>query len=181
MKGKRGERPAAGAPVDETSAPDPDMKAEETPAGSTTGSAGSASGSTTGSTPIDTTIKTYEKILVTESVKHTFTQSELAELADKMAQAAANVYRIEREKSEQAAHFGAELKSANLIAGEFVAKYNLRYEMRDVECRIEFDTPEPGYKSYIRTDNGETVKEAPMTPAERQRAFVFDAGDGRPQ
>jgi len=168
MKGKRGDRPDTGEtkPADSETIAAP---GETTPAAAP------------GAAP-DTTIKTYEKILVTESVKHTFTQVELAELADKMAQAAANVYRIEREKSEQAAHYGAELKSANLAAGELVAKYNLRYEMRDVECKIEFDKPEPGYKSYIRTDNGETVKEVPMTPAERQRAFVFDAGDGgRPQ
>jgi len=169
MKGKRGERPDTGetkpAEGETIAAP-----GETTPAAAP------------GAAPApDTTIKTYEKILVTESVKHTFTQVELAELADRMAQAAAKVYSIEREKAEQAAHYGAELKSANLAAGELVAKYNLRYEMRDVECRIEFDKPEPGYKSYIRTDTGEFVKDAPMTASERQRAFVFDAGDGRPQ
>ena len=129
----------------------------------------------------DTKIKTYEKIIVTESVKHTFTQVELAELADRMAQAAARVYEIERQKSEQAAHYSAELKTANLATTELVTKYNLRYEMRDVECRVEYDKPEPGYKTYVRTDTGESVRDAPMTPAERQRAFVFDAGDGKPQ
>ena len=166
MKGKRAERPDTG----ETKAAEGETKV--TPA-ETVAPAAAA--------PADTTIKTYERIVVTEQVKHTFTQPELAELADRMAQAAANVYRIEREKSEQAAHYGAELKTANLTAGELVAKYNLRYEMREVECRVEFDVPEPGYKSFVRTDNGESVREAPMTPAEKQRAFVFDAGDGKPQ
>ena len=129
----------------------------------------------------DTTLKKYEKITTTESVKHTFTSIELAEIADNMARAAARVYDIERQKAEQAAHYGAELKAANLTAGELVAKYNQRYEMRQVECKIEFDTPEPGYKSYVRLDNGESIKEIRMTEAEKQRAFVFDAGDGKPQ
>jgi len=170
IKGKRGERPAVAGKTDDAGAADP-VRVERS-SGETDEKPAAAP---------DTTIKTYEKILVTESVKHTFTQVELAELADRMAQAAARVYEIERQKAKQAAHFGAELKTANLMAGELVAKYNLRYEMRDVECRVEFDVPEPGYKSYIRTDNGKSVKEAPMTPAERQRAFVFDAGDGKPQ
>ena len=167
MKGKRGDRPdtAETKPAEgETSAAPGETTPAEAPAAAP-----------------DTKIKTYEKIIVTELVKHTFTQAELAELADRMAQAAARVYAIEREKAEQAAHYSAELKTANLAASELVTKYNLRYEMRDVECRVEYDKPEPGYKSYIRTDNGESVRDAPMTPAERQRAFVFDAGDSKPQ
>jgi hypothetical protein len=129
----------------------------------------------------DSTIKTYEKIIVTESIKHAFTTHELAEIADRMGAAASHVFQIESEKAEQAAHYTALLKGANRTHAELVAKYNLRYEMRDVECRIEYDKPEPGYKSFVRTDNGESVKELRMTEAERQRAFVFDAGDGKPQ
>lgn len=163
MKGKRAE--------DKPIAPDEKPAGEATP----------APAAATPATAADTTLKTYERVTTTESIKHTFTSPELAEIADKMARAAARVYQIEREKAEQAAHYGAELKAANLIAGELVAKYNQKYEMRDVECRIEWDKPEPGYKMYVRLDNGESVKEIRMTEAEKQRAFVFDAGDGKPQ
>jgi len=98
-----------------------------------------------------------------------------------MGAAASRVFRIESEKAEQAAHYGALLKEANRLHAELVEKFNLRYEMRDVECRVEFDKPEVGYKSIVRTDNDETVREVKMTDAEKQRAFVFDAGDGKPQ
>ena len=163
MKGKRGDRPDAAEPKnDEAAAPAPAIEPAAEPAA-------------------DTTIKKYEKITTTESIKHTFTSVELAEIADQMGQAAARVFSIEKAKAEQTAHFAAELKTANLAHSELVGKYNLRYEMRDVECRIEWDTPEPGYKAYVRLDNGETVKEIRMTEAEKQRAFVFDAGDGKPQ
>ena len=131
--------------------------------------------------PADTTITHQPDRIVKETIRHKFTVNELAELADKMATAAAAVYTIEKQKAEQAAHYGAELKAANLAHGDLVERYNQRYEMRDVECRIVYDRPEPGYKAYVRTDNGESIRDVPMTDAEKQRAFVFDAGDGKPQ
>lgn len=181
MKGKRGEWPekneAASEPASVDTAP------SDAPARSTEPAAkeGAKPEAAPAAAPADTTLKTYEKIVTKETIKHEFTQAELAEIADRMAQAAASVYRIEKEKSESAAHFSAELKAANLKAGELVERYNNRYEMREVECRVEFDKPEPGWKSYVRIDNEKVVKELRMTEAERQRAFVFDAGDGKPQ
>ncbi len=166
MKGKRGDRPDV-----------PETKADDTAAPATPAS----EPATSPAPAADTKLKTYERITTTESYKHTFTSHELAELADKMGAAASRVFRIETEKSEQSAHYTALLKEANRAHAELVEKFNLRYEMRDVECRIEFDKPEPGYKSYVRLDNGESLKELRMTEAEKQRAFVFDAGDGKPQ
>jgi hypothetical protein len=165
VKGKRADRPDPAEKNDDAAAPG---AAPVAPAEAATPAA-------------DTTIKTYERIIVTESVKHTFTTHELAAIADQMGSAASHVFRIESEKAEQTARYTALLKAANLTHAELVGKYNLRYEMRDVECRVEYDKPEPGYKSFVRTDNGESVKELRMTEAERQRAFVFDAGDGKPQ
>jgi len=176
MKGKRGERPAAGAPADETPAPDTAVKDEAAPGGVTTPAAAPAAAS-----PADATISYLPERIVKETIRHKYTIPELAELADKMGRAAAQVYAIERQKSEQAAHYGAELKAANLAHGDLVERFNQKYEMRDVECRIVYDRPEPGYKAYVRTDNGESIREVPMTDAEKQRAFVFDAGDGKPQ
>jgi hypothetical protein len=126
-------------------------------------------------------LKTYERITCTESVKHTYTMAELAELADQMGAAASRVFQIEIEKAERAAHYAALLKEANRAHAELVNKFVQRYEMRDVECRVEFDTPEAGYKSFVRLDSGVSIREVRMTEAEKQRAFVFDAGDGKPQ
>jgi hypothetical protein len=178
MKGKRGDRPdtAEQKPNDDAepdAAPIAPAPAEPKPDADKP-AAGAA-------VPALSTIGYQPERIVKETIRHKYTINELAELADKMAQAAAQVYAIERQKSEQAAHYGAELKAANLVAGDLVQKYNLKYEMREVECRIVYDRPEPGYKAYIRTDNGESIREVPMTDAEKQRAFVFDAGDGKPQ
>ena len=198
MKGKRGERPATADKPNDEVAPVVDTAPSDAPARSTAKPgekpaaapaepiepAGSTSGSTSGSTtaaPADATITYQPERIVKETIRHTFTVHELAELADKMGRAAAQVYAIERQKSEQAAHYGAELKAANLAHGDLVERFNQKYEMRDVECRIVYDRPEPGYKAYVRTDNGESIREVPMTDAEKQRAFVFDAGDGKPQ
>jgi hypothetical protein len=173
MKGKRGERPAVADKDGDDAAPAAPAE-PVAPGGERFTDAPAAA-------PADTTIAFQPERIVKETIRHKFTVAELAELADKMAQAAAAVYTIERQKAEQAAHYGAELKAANLAHGELVERYNQRYEMRDVECRIVYDKPEPGYKAYVRTDNGESIREVPMTDAEKQRAFVFDAGDGKPQ
>lgn len=125
--------------------------------------------------------KTYERVTTSLQVKHTFTMPELAELADQMGAAASHVFQIESEKNEQAAHYGALLKTANRAHAELVSKFVQRYEMRDVECKVEFDKPEPGYKSFVRLDTGESIREVPMNEAEKQRAFVFDPGDAKPQ
>ena len=160
MKGKRGEWPDT---AEQNDAAAPAVPAAGEPA------------------PADTTVKTYERIVVTESIRHTFTMPELAELADKMGAAAARVFQIEVEKLERTAYYGALLKEANRAHAELVSKFVQRYETREVECKVEFDTPEAGYKSYVRLDTGESIREVRMTEAEKQRAFVFDAGDGKPQ
>lgn len=177
MKGKRGDRPdtAEQKPNDDAEpAATPNAPAPAEPKPDDKPAAGAAA-------PADTTIAFQPERIVKETIRHKFTVHELAEIADKMGRAAAHVYAIERQKSEQAAHYGAELKAANLAHGDLVERFNQKYEMRDVECRIVYDQPEAGYKSYIRTDNGESIREVPMTDAEKQRAFVFDAGDGKPQ
>jgi hypothetical protein len=185
MKGKRGERPDTAeqkpnddaepiAPAPAEPKPDDDDKPAVRVKLSSEAAAAPAA-------PADTTIAFQPERIVKETIRHKFTIAELAEIADKMGRAAAHVYAIERQKSEQAAHYGAELKAANLAHGDLVERFNQKYEMRDVECRIVYDKPEPGYKSYVRTDGAGTIREVPMTDAEKQRAFVFDAGDGKPQ
>lgn len=182
MKGKRGPWPDADKPADTADKPKPGDAAGEAPTLTPEQLAELAGKpAPAAAAPADTTLRHQPSILTKESVKHTFTVAELAEIADKMALAGARVYQIEKEKAEQAAHYSAELKAANLATSDLVAKYNQRYEMRDVECRIEYDRPEVGYKAYVRTDNGEVVREVMMTDAEKQRAFVFDPGDGKPQ
>jgi hypothetical protein len=162
MKGKRGDRPGTDEKIVDTAVSDAPSAAAATSTASTT-------------------LKTYENIVVTEEVKHVFTSPELAAIADQMGTAAARVYQIENEKTEQAAHYTALLKAANRTHAELVAKFNLRYEMRDVECRVEWDKPESGCKSFVRIDTGESIREVRMTEGEKQRAFVFDPGDGKPQ
>lgn len=169
MRGKRGDWPDKPAEQNDAAAPVEVKRSSGEPAGDKPAAEAAPA------------LKTYERIVVTESIKHSFTTYELAELADRMGAAASRVFQIETEKTEQAAHYTALLKAANRTHAELVERYNLRYEMRDVECKIEFDKPEPGYKSFVRLDNDESIREVRMTEAEKQRAFVFDAGDGKPQ
>lgn len=46
--------------------------------------------------------------------------------------------------------------------------------MRNVECRLEWDTPNPNEVSYVRVDNGQVAKVRPYTESERQQDLPLD-------
>jgi hypothetical protein len=180
MKGKRGDRPdVTPAEVDAMTADKPDdtapsdapvKPAKETPAKDKP------------AVPEKPEPMVTQRVIV-ETVRHEFTVAELAEIADQMGRAAAHVFQAEREKTEAAARCAAEVKAANLAHGALVEKFNLRYEMRDIRCKVVYDSPEPGLKSHVSEDDETTViKTLHMTYEEKQRAFVFgEPGDGKPQ
>src|SRR5947207_14040969 len=149
MKGKRSDdRPGTHEPA-ETPA------ADTAPSDTTAAAAAIAPANAPANAPAH--VPNISGQVVTETIKHDYTVAELAEMADLMGRAAAQVFHVEREKSEATARYGAELKAANLAHGALVEKFNLRYETLDVRCRVEYDRPEVGYKAHVREDTDEVV------------------------
>jgi hypothetical protein len=112
-----------------------------------------------------------------ELVKYDFTKTELLELGGELAEAAEAVYTLEKAKAASAAHYSAELKRANQIVGELASKRRCGYELREMECRVIFDQPRTGFKTVIRPDNGQIVRDEPMTRDEMQRTLQFPEAD----
>jgi hypothetical protein len=110
---------------------------------------------------------------VVAEVKYTFTRAELLELGDDLARAADDVREIEARKKEATSAISAELKRANGRVFTLAGKIRDRYEMREVDCIAHYGVPRAGMKTIRRADNGEQVREEPMTAEEMQQGLDF--------
>jgi hypothetical protein len=104
----------------------------------------------------------------TEYLKYEFSDAEITDAAKELARAAQQRASLEQRKKEVDSQLKADIEAQNSIVGRLSSYINTGYEYRDIECRIELDTPEAGKKRVVRVDNGEEVKVVPMTDADKQ-------------
>ena len=107
----------------------------------------------------------------TEYLKYEFSDAEITDAAKELARAAQQRASLEQRKKEVDSQLKADIEAQNSIVGRLSSYINTGYEYRDIECRIELDTPEPGKKRIVRVDNGEEVKVVPMTDADKQTSL----------
>jgi len=53
------------------------------------------------------------------------------------------------------------------------SKYNSGFEDVEIECNVIYNSPEPGKKTIIRPDTGETIEVVDMTKEELQEDLPF--------
>jgi hypothetical protein len=111
----------------------------------------------------------------TEYLKYEFSESEINDAAKDLARAAQTKAALEQRKKEIDAQMKADIEAQNSIVGRLAQLINVGHEYRDVECRIELDTPEPGRKRIIRLDTGEEVKVVAMTDTDKQLSLDLHA------
>ncbi len=104
----------------------------------------------------------------TEYLKCDFTDTEIADAAKELARANARKSSIEQQKKDVDAQLKSEIVAQETIIGRLSAQINTGSEYRNVECRIELDTPEAGQKRVVRLDTGEEVSVKRMTDEDRQ-------------
>jgi hypothetical protein len=122
-----------------------------------------------------------EPVRVIEECRYEFTTAELNDLGARLAQAAQRRFDVKREKDSATAHFGAALKTADDVVADLAHKRNNGYEMRPTECILRFDSPRPGLKEFVRTDNGEVARTEAMGPDDQQRRLPLEPEDKRLQ
>jgi phage host-nuclease inhibitor protein Gam len=108
-----------------------------------------------------------------ESIKYTFDAEEVRELGAGLAREAQHVFDLRSEKANVVAEYAASMKAAEKRVADLTQKINNGYELREVECLVLLETPRPGMKRIVRTDNNETIREEAMTVAEMQQGFGF--------
>lgn len=107
----------------------------------------------------------------TEYLRYEFTDTEIADAARDLATANRKRSSLEQRKKEVDSAIKAEIEAENSIIGRLSNLIATGYEYRDIEVRIELDTPEAGKKRIVRMDTGEEVAVKPMTESEKQMCF----------
>lgn len=112
--------------------------------------------------------------LTKEYLCYKFTEAEMMAFGKSLARASQEFESMEERKKQITKDLASQLETKRgeiLLYSRFM---NNGHEWRDIECRVIFDSPETGYKTIWRTDTGEMVSTARMTPEERQLKFKFD-------
>lgn len=103
-----------------------------------------------------------------EYLKCDLTDAEIADAARELARANNRKGSIESQKKEVDAQLKAEIAAQESVISRLSALIESGHEYRNIDCRVELDTPEPGRKTVVRLDTGEIVNVKPMTDADRQ-------------
>lgn len=101
------------------------------------------------------------------------TEEEMLAAGKQLAEANDDLVQIENLKSEVTATFKAKTTAAEARIGELSRKVRNGYEYRQVDCLVQFDTPDLGMKQTVRTDTNEIVeKPSGMTDDEKQMLLI---------
>lgn len=96
-----------------------------------------------------------ETIKQTRTLKYTYSQEETLGLSVDLANANNALVALENEKKTFTSQIGAQINEQKERISGLSQKVALGYEFREVECRVDFQTPDPGHKTVTRMDTGE--------------------------
>lgn len=110
----------------------------------------------------DTLIPKTEK----RSMRHDFTAKEIHDHSVALAMKNKEVVSIEEEKKSVTSQYAAKINEAKAQINKLSAFVTDGFEMRDVECEIQFHKPQQGKKTIIRMDTNKTAAVESMTDFE---------------
>jgi hypothetical protein len=125
--------------------------------------------------------KPFEPKRIFDSIRYPFSEAEIRQLGADLAHATREAIDIERAKKVAMAAIAADKKDIESKCASLSLKIENGYEMREMECIVHFGAPRSGRKEIFRADNGEFVRDEPMTPEEMQAAFDFPDDKGKTQ
>lgn len=118
-----------------------------------------------------TVVNSKETKLCKEFLKHDFTQDEILEKGTELARINAEKNGIENEKKAVTSSFKAKIDAKDAEIQELSNHINNGFEHRYVQCRVQYNDPNTGYKTIVRLDTGEIVRKESMTAEELQLKF----------
>lgn len=108
-------------------------------------------------------------------LKYTFSSEERLRMGDELASAHNRIESIETEEAVVKAQFKERKASVEQSVTSLSRNLSTGFEMRNIEVRLDWDTPNVNEVQYVRTDTGEVVKTRPFTEAERQQDLPLEA------
>lgn len=110
---------------------------------------------------------------ITLAIFEKYTPQELTETAAAMAQAVAEMETAENEKKSSDAVFKERINGHAAKVSELAQKYNKGGETAQIGCKIRYDIPVVGKKSFVRMDTEEIVEVHDMSLGEKQETIQF--------
>jgi len=110
---------------------------------------------------------------ITLAIFEKYSPEELADTATKLVQALTDQETAETEKKTSDAVFKERIGKHAAEANELAHKYSKGGETAQIGCRIYYDRPTPGKKSYVRMDSEAVVEVHDMNLEERQETLQF--------
>lgn len=107
-------------------------------------------------------------VKVGEFLRYEFTEDEVRERSKKLALAVQTQVQAQEEQKAAVAQFKDRIESCVSQIGRLSRDINMGWEMRTVDCRVEYHTPVMGTKRVSRIDTGEFVRDTAMLIAEMQ-------------
>jgi len=106
------------------------------------------------------------------SLQHQFSRAELEKIAEDASQKASAVSKTKDELDSIRKRLKADIDNGEVEVSRLLSLYRTKYEMRDIECEVHLDTPEPGRATVFRMDTNAIVEVRDMNAKERQ--FLLD-------
>ena len=110
---------------------------------------------------------------ITLAIFEKYTPAELTTTASEMAQAIADKETAETEKKMSDGVFSERIKTHAAKVSELAQRYNKGGETAQIGCKIRYDIPVAGKKSYVRMDTEEVVEVHDMELSEKQETIQF--------
>lgn len=93
------------------------------------------------------------------SLRYDFSAVEIHDLALNLANKTKELAAVEEEKKSVTSQYAAKVNEAKASCNKLSNQVADGYEIRDVECDIEFHKPKEGMKTLIRKDNSKIIEE----------------------
>jgi hypothetical protein len=110
---------------------------------------------------------------ITLAIFEKYTPVELTTTAQEMAQAVSDMETAEAEKKTSDGVFNERIKTHAAKVSKLAQRYNKGGETAQIGCKIRYDIPVVGKKSYVRMDTEETVEVHDMSLGEKQETIQF--------
>jgi formate-dependent nitrite reductase cytochrome c552 subunit len=105
---------------------------------------------------------------VKEYLRYTFSEDETKAIAKELALAVTRKTRAEEEQKYAQAQFKTRIEAEIDVIGRLSNNINMGWDMREVDCSVHFHKPNEGFKTIVRLDTGEVVREDKMQRSELQ-------------
>jgi hypothetical protein len=97
--------------------------------------------------------------LITKEFRYDFSEAEAHALAIDLAEGIKKLKSIIAEKKEAAKKYAADADKVKLACDDLSVKVSDGFEMRNIQCWCDYNTPSTGKKSITRIDTSEVFTE----------------------